>query len=79
MNLIRNVVSFLTKIFRCHFQCTNEDDAKSKKEIAKTKDTSDHDDSSKQISSGGGGGGSGSGKSWASLFHKDPPSVNSGM
>merc|ERR1711899_544373 len=53
-------------------KCTNEDDAKSKKDIVKTKDTSDHDDSDKQISSGGGGG-----KSWASLFHKDPPSVNS--
>ena len=75
MNLIRNVVSFLTKIFCCRFQCTNEDDAKSKKDIVNTKDTSDHDDSDKQISSGGGGGG----KSWASLFHKDPPSVNSGM
>ena len=78
MNRIRKVVLFLADIFCCcfkssccHFQC-NEDDAKSKKDVVKPKDTSDLDDSSKQISGGGG-----AGKSWASLFHKDPPSVNS--
>ena len=79
MNRIRKVVLFLADIFCCcfkssccHFQC-NEDDVKPKKDVVKPKDPSDHDDSSKQISSGGGG----AGKSWASLFHKDPPSVNS--
>ena len=78
MNRIRKVVLFLADIFCCcfkssccHFQC-NEDDVKPKKDVVKPKDTSDLDDSSKQISSGGG-----AGKSWASLFHKDPPSVNS--